>query len=42
LSLKQLLDRVDALETRLDGHAVTTAHVHPPKGNNWAGEDFSI
>ena len=42
LSLKQLLDRVDALETRLDGHAVTTAHVHPPIGNNWAGEDFSI
>jgi serine O-acetyltransferase len=42
LSLTQLLERVDALETRLDGHAVATAHVHPPKGNNWSGEDFSI
>ncbi len=42
LSLKQLLERVDALEARLDGHAATMSHVHPPKGNNWAGEDFSI
>ncbi len=42
LSLKQLLERVEALETRLDGHAVTTSHVHAPKGNSWAGEDFSI
>jgi serine O-acetyltransferase len=42
LSLKQLLERVDALETRLDGHAVTASHVHAPKGKSWAGEDFSI
>jgi serine O-acetyltransferase len=42
LSLKQLLERVEALETRVDGHAVTTQHVHAPKGNTWAGEDFSI
>jgi len=42
LSLKQLLERVDALETRLDGHASTAPHVHPPKENNWAGEDFTI
>ena len=42
LSLKQLLERVDALETRLDGHALTVAHVHAPLGNSWAGDDFSI
>ena len=42
LSLKQLLERVDAIETRLDGHALAGAHVHAPKENNWAGEDFSI
>jgi serine O-acetyltransferase len=42
LSLSQLLERVDALETRLDGHDVGTAHVHAPRGDNWAGEEFSI
>ena len=42
LSLKQLLERVEALETRVEGHTTTKAHVHPPKGNNWSGEDFSI
>ena len=42
ISLKQLLERVDALEIRLGGHALTAAHVHPPKGKSWAGEDFSI
>jgi serine O-acetyltransferase len=42
LSLKQLLERVEALETRLDGHADAIPHVHAPKGNAWAGEDFSI
>ena len=42
LSLKQLLDRVEALETRLKGHAVASSHVHAPKNNSWDGEDFSI
>jgi len=42
LSLKQLLERVDALETRLDGHALASSHVHAPQGNSWAGDDFSI
>ena len=42
LSLKQLLERVDVLETRLDGHALATAHVHAPHGASWAGDDFSI
>ena len=42
MSLSQLLERVDALETRLDGHATTAPHVHVPRGNHWSGEDFSI
>jgi serine O-acetyltransferase len=42
LSLKQLLERVDALETCLDGHTTTSLHVHAPKDNSWAGDDFSI
>jgi serine O-acetyltransferase len=42
LSLKQLLERVDALETRLDGNAVSIGRVHPPIENHWSGEDFSI
>lgn len=42
LSLKQLLERVDALEARLDGHAVSGPHVHPPQDDSWAGDDFSI
>jgi serine O-acetyltransferase len=42
LSLQQLLERVDALEIRLDGHTDKIPHVHPPTGNGWAGEDFSI
>ncbi|MGC1378572.1 MAG: serine O-acetyltransferase EpsC [Anaerolineales bacterium] len=43
VSLKQLLERVDALETQLAGHATSVAHVHAPLGDAaWAGEDFSI
>jgi len=42
LSLAQLLERVEALETRLDGHATTAPHVHAPKAETWDGEDFSI
>jgi serine O-acetyltransferase len=42
LSLRQLLERVDALETRLDGHDVSSSHVHAPRDNSWDGDDFSI
>ncbi len=42
LSLKQLLERVEAIETRMDGHATTLPHVHAPQENGWSGEDFSI
>jgi serine O-acetyltransferase len=42
LSLKELMERVDALETRLDGHAAATQHIHVPEGNSWDEGDFSI
>jgi serine O-acetyltransferase len=42
LTLKELLERVEALETHVEGHASTTPHVHPTWDNNWSGEDFSI
>jgi serine O-acetyltransferase len=42
LSLAQLLERVETLETRVGAHAPTGPHVHPPRDNNWSGEDFSI
>jgi serine O-acetyltransferase len=42
LSLRQLMERVDALEMRLDGHANNILHVHSPKEDGWAGEDYSI
>ena len=43
VSLKQLLERVQALETHFEGHETNATHVHAPKGDeSWAGEDFSI
>jgi serine O-acetyltransferase len=42
LSLKELMERMDALEERLDGRAQSKGRVHPPIGDNWSGEDFSI
>lgn len=42
LSLKQLLERVEALETHVQGHETQGPHVHPPRGETWSGEDFSI
>ena len=51
VTLKQLLERVDSLENRLEGkpeqpregsRAVQKAHVHAPKGEAWEGEDFTI
>ncbi len=44
VSLRQLLERVEALETRMDGHASATPHVHAPAlvDSTWDGEDFSI
>lgn len=42
VSLKQLLERMDALEKRVEGHEIQEPHVHVPQGETWAGEDFSI
>ncbi len=42
VTLKQLLARVETLESRLDGHAGSGAHVHPPQADIWDGQDFSI
>ena len=41
VTIKQLLERVDQLEERLDGHDQKT-HIHPPVGDVWDGQDFSI
>jgi serine O-acetyltransferase len=42
VSLVQLLERVDRLEERLNGHATSRPHVHLPHGDAWSGEDFAI
>jgi serine O-acetyltransferase len=42
VTLKELLERVDALESRLDGHGDQKVHVHAPHGEAWDGHDFSI
>lgn len=48
VSLSSLLVRVDALETRLNGHAEGAAReahevrIHAPEAGQWRGEDFSI
>ena len=41
VTLKQLLERVDLLEGRLEGHD-QTPHIHSPKENAWEGSDFTI
>jgi serine O-acetyltransferase len=41
LTLKQLLERVDALEERIDGRDLKP-HVHTPQNDSWSGQDFSI
>jgi serine O-acetyltransferase len=42
VTLKELLQRVEDLETRVDGHEVERPHVHAPRGETWNGEDFII
>jgi serine O-acetyltransferase len=42
VSLKQLFERVEALEMQIEGHQSEKPHVHVPQGEAWAGEDFSI
>lgn len=40
-AVKQLLERVDALESRLNGHD-HEKHLHAPQNDFWDGQDFSI
>ncbi len=42
VTLKQLLERVDALEDRVDGHEIPKPHIHAPKGEAWEEQDFTI
>ncbi len=41
VTLKQLLERVDWLENRLDGHD-QKRHIHAPIDDAWDGQDFTI
>lgn len=42
VTLKQLLARVEALESRLDGQTGEAHRIHPPRADIWDGQDFSI
>jgi serine O-acetyltransferase len=42
VTLKELLQRVDALESRVDGDELDRTHVHSPQDDTWEGHDFSI
>lgn len=42
VTLKELLQRMDELESRVDGHADDHGHIHAPQDETWEGVDFSI
>jgi serine O-acetyltransferase len=42
VSLTSLLQRVQSLEERLDGHETVAPHIHAPDHGTWHGADFSI
>jgi len=51
VTLKQLLERVDSLENRVDGYPapsradsreIQKPYIHAPEGETWEGQDFSI
>jgi serine O-acetyltransferase len=42
ITIVSLLDRVECLEQKLEGHATTLPHPHKPEGDAWHGDDFSI
>lgn len=42
VTLKELMQRVDELEARVDGHADKHEHIHAPQDEAWVGADFSI
>jgi len=41
VTLKELLERVDKLESRVQGHD-THPHIHAPQDEAWEGVEFSI
>jgi hypothetical protein len=41
VTVTSLMERVEALEQRINGHAAV-AHPHVPEAGAWRGEDFSI
>lgn len=42
VTLKELMQRVDELEIRVEGHADDHGHIHAPQDEAWVGADFSI
>jgi serine O-acetyltransferase len=42
VTIKELLERVEHLENRVDGHEEHRPHVHAPSGDTWSGDDFII
>lgn len=41
-ALEVVLQRLEVLENRLDGHEARLPELHPPEHGIWRGEDFSI
>jgi serine O-acetyltransferase len=42
VTLKELMQRVDELEARVDGHSEAHVHIRAPQEEAWMGADFSI
>jgi serine O-acetyltransferase len=42
VTLKELMQRVDELESRVEGQADAHGHIHAPHDEAWEGIDFSI
>jgi serine O-acetyltransferase len=42
VAIASLMQRVDGLEMRLNGHETELPHPHPPRNGSWDGADFSI
>jgi serine O-acetyltransferase len=42
ISLKQLLERVEELENRIEGHEIERPHIHAPHNEAWQEQDFNI
>jgi serine O-acetyltransferase len=42
ITIKSLIERVEGLENRLEGHETVLPHPHKPEGDAWDGIDFLI